>query len=187
MLEKTLESPLDCKKVKPVNPKGNQPWTFIGRTDMEAEAPILWPPWCIEPTHFKKTLMLGKFESKRRSRWQRLRWLSGITDSMDVSLSKLLKIVKDREAWRAAVHEVAKNWTQLGNWITAKVSILVKTNDTALCLYTHLLIKSHVNLRSLLKMMHSAITFCGFWLWPQHTMGFPGGWDSKESPCNLGD
>ena len=85
VLEKTLEGPLDCKEIKPVNPKGNQSWIFIGRTDAEAETPILWPPdaksWIIW-----KTLMLGKIEGGRRRGWPRMRWLDGITDSMDMKV-----------------------------------------------------------------------------------------------------
>ena len=88
VLEKTLESPLDCKEIQPVLPKGNQSWIFIKRTDAEAETPLLWPP--DERTDsFEKTLMLGKIEGRRRTGWQRMRWLYGITDSMDMSLSKL--------------------------------------------------------------------------------------------------
>ena len=104
VLEKTLESPLDCK-IKPVNPKVNQPWIFIGKTD--AKAPVLWPP-DVESWLIGKDRDAGKDWSRRRSGWQRMRWLDGITDLIDVNLSKVHEIVEDREAWHPAVLWVLK-------------------------------------------------------------------------------
>ena len=112
VLEKTLESPLDCKEIQPVQPKGNQSWVFIRRTDFEAETPILWPP-------DDKNWLIGKdpdAEGRRRRGRQRMKWLDDSTDWMEMNLSKLRESLMDREMWHAAVHGIAKSWTWLSNW-----------------------------------------------------------------------
>ena len=115
VLEKTLESPLNCKEIQPVHPKGNQSWISIGRTDAEAETPILW-------SHNVKNWLLGKdheagkhWRQEKKGR-QMMQWLDGFTDSMDMSLSKLQELVMDREAWHAVLHGITMSGTQLRYW-----------------------------------------------------------------------
>ena len=141
VLEKTLESPLDCKEIQSVYPKGDQSWVFIGRTDVEAETPILWPPdgknWLLgkDPDAGKdwrreKTLMLGKTEGGKRRGQQRLRWLDGITDSMDMSLSKLWELAMDR---KSGVLQSMGSQRVGHNWVTE-----LKANQTRKFIIKHI-------------------------------------------------
>ena len=126
VLEKTLESPLKCKDIQPVHSKGNQSWVFIGRTDVEAEIPIFWS-LMRRADSLEKTMMLEKIEGRRRRGQQWMRWCDDMTDPMDVSLSKLPEMLKDREAWHVAVHGATKSQTWMSNWTTYKIVVSLGT------------------------------------------------------------
>ena len=145
VLEKTLERPLDSRENKPINTKWNQPWIFIGRTD--AEAPILWAP-DVKSQLIGKDHNAGKDWGQENKRETEDRWLGDITDPMDMSLSKLWEIVKDREAWHAAVHGITKSWTHLSDWTTYPQSRTFSGSRTV---------------KRLWKMMREATSRCRCW------------------------